>query len=140
MVRLLAVVSDFCAWSGMRIKREKSVTTGFDFKNHSSLPTEGILFDGAPLAGLEADAAFAYLGVRASLVSPSRSPVRAGERRRRRCRAPCLAAEKIHIHSAAQDVVGTSVNRGVLNLSKFSLNLSKLWGVLNLSKFCLNFF
>ncbi len=33
-----------------------------------------------------------------------------------------------------------SVNRGVLNLSKFSLNLSKLWGVLNLSKFCLNFF
>ena len=108
MVRLLAVVSDFCAWSGMRIKREKSVTTGFDFKNHSSLPTEGILFDGAPLAGLEADAAFAYLGVRASLVSPSRSPVRAGERRRRRCLAPCLAAEKLHIHSAAQDVVGKS--------------------------------
>ena len=35
---------------------------------------------------------------------------------------------------------GTSVNRGVLNLSKFLLNLSKLWGVLNLSKFCLNFF
>jgi hypothetical protein len=36
---------------------------------------------------------------------------------------------------------GPSVNRGVLNLSKFFfLNLSKLWGVLNLSKFCLNFF
>ena len=34
----------------------------------------------------------------------------------------------------------TSVNRGVLNLSKFWLNLSKLWEVLNLSKFCLNFF
>ena len=34
----------------------------------------------------------------------------------------------------------SSVNRGVLNLSNFFLNLSKLWGVLNLSKFCLNFF
>ncbi len=29
---------------------------------------------------------------------------------------------------------------GVLNLSNFFLNLSKLWGVLNLPKFCLNFF
>ena len=36
--------------------------------------------------------------------------------------------------------IKTSVNRGVLNLSIFFLNLSKLWGVLNLSKFCLNFF
>ncbi len=36
--------------------------------------------------------------------------------------------------------VVTSVNRGALNLSKFFLNLSKLWGVLNLSKYCLNFF
>ena len=108
MSRLLKVVSDFCAWSGMRIKREKSVMTGFDFKEHTSLPTEGILYDGAPLTGLEADAAFAYLGVRASLVSPPRSPVRAGEARRRGCRAPCLAAEKLHIQSAAQDVVGKS--------------------------------
>ncbi len=34
----------------------------------------------------------------------------------------------------------TSVNRGVLNLSKCFLNLSKLRGVLNLSTFCLKFF
>ncbi len=32
MSRLLQVVSDFCAWSWMRVKREKSVITGFDFK------------------------------------------------------------------------------------------------------------
>jgi hypothetical protein len=110
MFCLLTVVSDFCqcAWSGMRIKHEKSVMTGFDFKNHASFPTEGILFKGAPLAGLEAGAAFAYFGVpvRVSLVSPSRSPVRAGERRRRWCRATCLAAEQLHIHGAAQDIVG----------------------------------
>ncbi len=30
--RLLRVMADFCAWSGMRIKREKSVVTGFDFR------------------------------------------------------------------------------------------------------------
>ncbi len=34
----------------------------------------------------------------------------------------------------------SSGNRGVLNLSNFFLNLSKLWGVLNLSKFSLNYF
>jgi hypothetical protein len=32
MSRLLQVVSDFCTWTRMRIKREKSVATGFDFK------------------------------------------------------------------------------------------------------------
>jgi hypothetical protein len=47
MSRLLQAVADFCAWSGMRIKREKSVATGFDFKNGVALPTEGILYAGA---------------------------------------------------------------------------------------------
>ena len=105
MSRLLKVVSDFCAWSGMRVKREKSVITGFDFKRHATLSTEGILYEGAPLTGLAPDEAFAYLGVRASLVSPSRPPVRAGEKRRRWCRAPCLVAEKLHTQVAAKDIV-----------------------------------
>jgi hypothetical protein len=105
MSRLLKVVSDFCAWSGMRINREKSVITGFDFKRHATLPTVGILFEGAPLTGLVPDEAFAYLGVRASLVSPSRPPVRAGGKRRRWCRTPCLAAEKLHTQAAAKDIV-----------------------------------
>ncbi len=48
----------------MRIKREKSVVTGFDFKSHIALPTEGILYEGVPLTGLAPDEAFAYLGVR----------------------------------------------------------------------------
>ncbi len=43
MSRLLQVVADFCTWSRMRIKREKSVDTGFDFKTGTALPTEGIL-------------------------------------------------------------------------------------------------
>ena len=38
MSRLLQAVAEFCAWSGMRIKREKSVFTGFDFKNGVALP------------------------------------------------------------------------------------------------------
>jgi hypothetical protein len=66
---LLEAVAGFCAWSGMRIKREKSVITGFDYKERASLPTESILYEGEPLTGLSADEAFAYLGVRASLAS-----------------------------------------------------------------------
>jgi len=69
MSRLLEAVAGFCAWSGMRIKREKSVITGFDFKEQASLSTESILYEQAPLTGLSADEAFAYLGVRASLAS-----------------------------------------------------------------------
>jgi hypothetical protein len=46
MSRLLQVVADFCAWSGMRIKREKSVATGFDFKQGAALPTDNILYEG----------------------------------------------------------------------------------------------
>ncbi len=105
MSRLLKVVSDFCAWSEMRIKCKKSVITGFDFKRHATLPTEGILYEGAPLTRLAPDEAFAYLGVRTSLVSPSRPPVRAREKRRRWYRAPCLVAEKLHTQAAAKDIV-----------------------------------
>jgi len=104
MSRLLQVVSDFCAWSGMRIKREKSVITGFDYKAGTNLSTEGILYEGAPLTGLAADEAFTYLGVRASLVSPSRPQDRAEGKRRRQCFAPCLTEEKAHILSSSKDV------------------------------------
>ena len=55
MSRLLQVVADFCVWSWMRIKGAKSVATCFDFKNCVALPTEGILYAGAPLTGLAAD-------------------------------------------------------------------------------------
>jgi hypothetical protein len=34
MSLLLQVMADFCAWSWVRIKLEKSVATGFDFKSH----------------------------------------------------------------------------------------------------------
>jgi hypothetical protein len=110
MSRLLQVVADFCAWSGMRIKLEKSVATGFDFKSGVALPTESVLYAGAPLIGLAADEAFAYLGVRASLVGILRSrrqaapgPVKGQSSRRRS--APCLAAEKAHILTATKDMV-----------------------------------
>ena len=101
--RLLQVVADFCVWSGMRIKREKSVITGFDFRLGTDLPTAGILYDGAPLTDLAAEEAFAYLGVRASLVDRQR---RQGTGKRRgRPSAPCLSAEKEHIMSATTDMI-----------------------------------
>ena len=37
--RLLEVVRGFCSWSGMRIRREKSVITAFDFGLKQELPT-----------------------------------------------------------------------------------------------------
>ncbi len=64
--RLFQVVAAFCSWSGMRMKREKSVATGFVFKKGVALSTEGLLYAGAPLTGLAANETFAYLGVRAS--------------------------------------------------------------------------
>jgi hypothetical protein len=108
MSRLLQVVADFC---GMRIKREKSVATGFDFKKGVALSTEGILYAGAPLTGLAAHEAFAYLGVRASLVGLVRSRRQATSgtvagQRHRRSPAPCLAAEKDHIFATTRDIVG----------------------------------
>ena len=70
---VLQVVADFCAWSGMRIKREKSVATGFDYQKDVALSTEGILYAGGPLTGLAAEVAFAYLRLcreRPKLVNP----------------------------------------------------------------------
>ncbi len=95
---LLQVVADFCAWSGMRIKRENlnSVVTRFDFRLGTDFPTAGILpmYEGAPLIDLAAEEAFAYLGVRTSLVGMQRR--RLAGKRRWLLSAPCLSTEKSH--------------------------------------------
>jgi hypothetical protein len=104
MSSLLQVVSDFCAWSGMRVKREKSVITGFDFRKKAHLPTASILLRGEPLANLPADEAFAYLGVRASLVSPSHHAAGAAKLKRKVRIAPCLQTEKEHVRQRTQDI------------------------------------
>ena len=98
MSRLLQVVADFCEWSGMRIKLEKSVITAYDYKARQELATDEILYKGEPLAHLAADDSFPYLGVRASLVA----------RRKRGVRAPGLESETEHIFSATRELVGVA--------------------------------
>jgi hypothetical protein len=39
MSRLLKIVADFCQWSGMRIKLQKSVASAFDFARKEELPS-----------------------------------------------------------------------------------------------------
>ena len=95
MSRLLAVVADFCDWTGARVKLAKSFITAYDYGRKQMLPTDGILYRGSPLVHLPADQSFPYLGVRASLVS-------AGSRRRA---GPILAAEKAHVLTATKDLV-----------------------------------
>jgi hypothetical protein len=67
MNRLLAVVSDFCTWSGMKTTLEKSGASAFDFARKKELTTGEILFYGAPLVHLPTDESFSYLGVCASI-------------------------------------------------------------------------
>ena len=98
MSRLLQVVSDFCAWSGMRIKLVKSVITAYDFAAREELPTDEIRYQGSPLTRLPADESFPYLGVRASLV-------RMGKRKGP-ASSPGLAAEKQHVVKAITELVG----------------------------------
>ena len=95
MSRLLSVVAEFCAWSGMRIKREKSVITAYNFRTKLELTTDKILYEGQPLVSLAADESFPYLGVRASLVA----------RKKRGASSPGLASEKDHIFSATKELV-----------------------------------
>jgi hypothetical protein len=98
----------------MQIKREKSVATAFDFKTGTALPTEGFLYACSPLrvTGLAADEAFAYLGVRASLVGVIRRRQRQAasgsviRQQYRKKSALCLAAETAHIFAATKDVMG----------------------------------
>jgi hypothetical protein len=100
MSSLLQVVSDFCAWSRMKIKREKAVITCFDYKQKAHLLTASILFRGEPLASLPADEAFAYL----SLVPPAHHTTGAGEPKRKVGLALCLKAEKDHVVQRTQDI------------------------------------
>ena len=95
MSRLLSVVAEFCA-SGMRIKREKSVITAYDFRHKRELATDEILYEGQPLVRLAADESFPYLGVRASLKT----------RKERGASSPGLVSEKDHIFSATRELVG----------------------------------
>ena len=67
MQRLLQVVSDFCTWSGMRIKMKKSVVSAYDFKTRKDLPTDDIRYNGEALVCLPAHESYRYLGVRTTL-------------------------------------------------------------------------
>ena len=97
MSRLLHVVSNFCEWSGMRVKLQRSVITAFDFGARCELPTDTVLYKGQPLVRLTADQSFSCLGVRASLVQS-----------KTRCTSsPGLCSEKDRIFSATQELVGT---------------------------------
>ena len=89
----------------MRIEREKSVITCFKFdcKQRAHLPKTSILYRGEPLANLPAEA-FAYLGVRASLVPPSHHTAAAGKPKRKVGLAPCLKAERDHVSQRTQDI------------------------------------
>jgi hypothetical protein len=63
--------------------------------------TEAGRFRGEPLTNLAADEAFAYLGVRASLIPPSHHTTE------QKCKvglAPCLKAEKDHVYQRTQDI------------------------------------
>ena len=55
----------------MKVKRQKLVTTAFDYENCTDLPTDSIRYNGEALVCLPAHENFPYLGVRASL--PGRS-------------------------------------------------------------------
>ena len=67
MQKLLQVVADFCNWSGMRVKLQKSVITAFDFGSRSKLPTDQLRYNGYALVNLAPDESFKYLGVRTAL-------------------------------------------------------------------------
>ena len=93
MNRLLQVVAAFCSWSGMRIKREKSLISAVDYKSGAPLSTESVVYEGAPLSHLAATDPFPYLGIRASLISKGcRGP------------APCLAAAKQHLVQKTREI------------------------------------
>ena len=102
MGHLLEVVADFCRWSGMQVKLEKSVATAFDFKQQQELSTADILYQGTPLVHLAASESFPYLGVRASILA--RSSRRSRRRKWQAASSPNLAAEKAHIFASTKEL------------------------------------
>ena len=95
MQKLLDVVSDFCSWSGMRLKLEKSVITAFDFGRRQALPTEEIRYRGSALASLPPDRSFRYLGVKTALTNG---------RKRRTASGPCTADEIQHVQQSTKEL------------------------------------
>ena len=95
MQKLLNVVSDFCSWSGMRLKLQKSVITAFDYGRRMRLPTDHIRYNGAALVHLPADSGFKYLGINTALTRRGKKANAAG---------PCTAAEVEHVLSTTQEL------------------------------------
>jgi hypothetical protein len=105
--RLLIVVADFCRWSGIRVKLEKTVATAFDFLRRQELSSDGVLYQGAPLVDLPAGESFPYLGVRASILG--RTSPRSRGRQWRVGSSPHLEAEKTHIFSIWEFAPGDKI-------------------------------
>ena len=95
MQKLLNVVSDFCSWSGMRLKLQKSVITAFDYGRRMSLPTDQIRYNGAALVHLPAGSGFKYLGINTALTK---------RRKRANASGPCTAAEVEHVLSTTREL------------------------------------
>ena len=106
MCALLQVVSAFCAWSGMRLNRSKSIISAFDHRTKSNLPTDSVLFENQPLVQLPAEESFKYLGVRASLAKKSK--------RKDNLPVPCLTEEKQHIITSTKELAALSKNHKFL--------------------------
>ena len=68
MTKLLAVVDQFCAWSGMRLNTPKSEISAWDFKSGSEPDVSKSTVNGQTLARLPPTQAFRYLGFRFSLM------------------------------------------------------------------------
>ena len=96
MQRLLRVVSDFCCWSGMRVKLQKSVITAFDFGSRCTIPTDQILYNGAPLVYLPPDKSFRYLGIRTALTNGRRAKSDAN---------PCTDDEVEHVLRSTKELL-----------------------------------
>ena len=93
MQTLVDVVADFCSWSGMRVKMQKSVITAYDYKQRVALDTDQVRYQGTPFVRLAPGEAFAYLGVRAALIAGSRKRV-----------APATGEEKAHVLSSTKEL------------------------------------
>lgn len=81
----LSKTSQFCGWSGMRIKVIKSVLTAYDFAQRQDADVSGITYDGQPLRHLPATEAFTYLGIRTAL-------------------AGCFRAERDHVINSVREL------------------------------------
>ena len=63
----LRTIASFCTWSGARPNLDKSEIAAYDFGGRRALPTDNIKMEGQPLAPLNPETPFRYLGFRFSL-------------------------------------------------------------------------